>query len=299
MSNATAIANSIIYEMGSWSRHYYSDVVDYLAQQLNCSTSRISCREYNPIDNPSYDSGFVFLGPNNTKIAEIRWRKSGRCVGLYEYPDNIEEEKRRIDIQRVRRAREKSVQAAIDRGKRTNAIPYRKGTQEYAYAVRRRVTKAVATIASIIILGASAIGMHEMFNPSYVNSSYDAGYKAVSIETHRTYDNENYWYDYGDIAERYDTETMDFDSYVYGTYRNVGWDQQSRIDCMESLFRQFNLQGITHHSSFFDYCESKGAVVEKDGELVINTRIFSSVMEEYMTALNESQNLSNDAGISK
>ena len=90
----------------------YSDVVDYLAQQLNCSTSRISCREYNPIDNPSYDSGFVFLGPNNTKIAEIRWRKSGRCVGLYEYPDNIEEENY-ASIQRAKEAANHKIKSMV------------------------------------------------------------------------------------------------------------------------------------------------------------------------------------------
>lgn len=299
MSNATTIANNTMYEMGVWSKEYYSEVVNYLAQQLNCSTNRISSREYSPTINPNYDAGFVFVGPNNTKLAEIRWRKSGRCTGLFEYSDNIEEERQKIVINNVRRAREKSVQESIDRGKRTNAIPYRKGTQEYANAVKRQVSKAIVTVASIAMIAGGVIGIYNITHPDYINDSYNSGYQAVNIETHRTSDNENYWYDYGDIAERYDPETMDFDSYVYGAYRNVGWDQQSRIDCMESLFRQLNIQGITNYSSFLDYCVAKGAVVEKGGDLTIDTRTFSDVMEEYMRELNETQSLSENVGMGK
>lgn len=298
MSN-TAIANNTMYEMSQWSRQYYSEVVEYLSKSCGCNPKRISCREYDPITKPKFDSGFVFFGPNNTKIAEIRWRKSGRCTGLYEYPDNIKEVRQKIALDNVRRAREKSVQESIDRGKRTNAIPYRKGTKEYAYAIKKRVAKVVGTIALVAIMASSAVSMHNVFNPDYINDSYDAGYQAVSIETHRTNDNEGYWYDYGDIAERYDEETMDFDSYVYGAYKNVGWNQQSRLDCMESLFRQFNLQGITNYSSFVSYCDAKGVVVEKDGELIVDTGAFSEMMEDYMRELNASQELEENVGKSK
>ena len=90
---------------------------------------------------------------------------------------------------------------------------------------------------------------------------------------------------------------MDFDSFVYGTYKNVGWNQESRIDCMESLFRQFNIRGITDFASFLDYCNSKGACKEKDGKLVIDSGKFCSIMEEYMESLNNVNEFREDKSI--
>ena len=55
---------------------------------------------------------------------------------------------------------------------------------------------------------------------------------------------------------------------------------------MNSLFTQFNNQGLTYYDSFKDYCAAKGACVEKDGRLVIDTKEFSKIMEEYMESLN-------------
>ena len=134
-------------------------------------------------------------------------------------------------------------------------------------------------------LASSVVSMGNALNPDYVNDSYNAGYQAVSYETHRTQDNQGYWYDYHDIAARYD-EQYDFDSWVYGTYKNVGWNQQSKLSCMDEVFDALEDRGITEYDSFLEYCDAKGVCIEKDGKLVIDTKEFRKLTEDYMRQLN-------------
>ena len=87
---------------------------------------------------------------------------------------------------------------------------------------------------------------------------------------------------------RYD-EKYDFDSWIYGTYKNVGWNQESKISCMDEVFDALEDRGITEYDSFLEYCDAKGVCVEKNGKLVIDTGKFSKVTEEYMNDLNSGE----------
>lgn len=285
MSNVTYLSNRALNEMEVWRKNFYQEVMIYLAEQCTCNSKYISCVEVDPRIKPGYDAGYVFFGPNDIMIAEIRWNRAGRCTDFLVYEDKINDVRVMLAKRRAERARAKSVNRSLEQARKREQ-PFKKGMEELVYAVKRNIKEVVAAGAFVAVLATSMFSMHEVLNPDYINDSYRSGYQAVSVETHRTNDNSGYWYDYGDIAERFDAETMDFDSYVYGTYKNVGWNQESRIDCMNSLFRQFNLQGITNYSSFLEYCDAKGVCKEKDGNLVIDTAKFCSVMEEYMESLN-------------
>ncbi|MGN1372063.1 MAG: hypothetical protein ACI4XM_07320 [Candidatus Coprovivens sp.] len=296
MSNTTYISDIIVKQMNMWSSKNYQDIVNILARQCTCSTKYISCIEFNPIVNPNYDAGYVFLGPNNILLGEIRWKSNGKCSDFLVYEDNIMEVRNMLAKKRAERARAKSVNRSLEEARKREQ-PFKKGMKELLNAVKKNFKEVVAVGAFIVVLAASMSSMHSILNPEYINDSFSAGYKAVSSETHRTNDNSGYWYDYGDIARLYDEDTMDFDSFVYGTYKNVGWNQESRIDCMESLFRQFNIRGITDFASFLDYCNSKGACKEKDGKLVIDSGKFCSIMEEYMESLNNVNEFREDKSI--
>ncbi|MDE5888466.1 MAG: hypothetical protein K2H20_00430 [Bacilli bacterium] len=165
---------------------------------------------------------------------------------------------------------------------------YRKG----ATAGLKKGFMSAAIIAVLICggikLGGSAI---DAITTNYNNESVEAGYAAVNLETHRTQDNQGYWYDYYDIAKAFDAETMDFDSFVYGSYRNVGWNAESRLSCMDELFSQFKLCGLTDCSSFLAYCEEKGLCKEVDGQVKVDMKAYEQAIKEYLASLSEVQEL--------
>lgn len=298
MSNVTYLSNNVLAKMDSWRKEYYQDAMRYLAEQCTCDTKYISCVEVDPRIRPGYDAGYVFFGPKDIMIAEIRWNRNGKCSNFLVYEDKIDDIRERLAIRRAERARAKSVNRSAEQAKKREQ-PFKKGMEELLYAVKRNIKEVVAIGAFVAIMTTSVFSMHEILHPDYINDSYKSGYQAVSLETFRTNDNTGFWYDYSDIAERFDAETMDFDSYVYGTYSNVGWNQESRIDCMNSIFRYFKLLGVTDYSSFLQYCDSKGVCKEEDGKLVIDTTEFCSVMEEYMESLNNVNEFQEDKSMNR
>lgn len=197
-----------------------------------------------------------------------------------------------VDIAAFKRAKKKSVNANSSEEQRRRRA-YKKGfergyetgaSQSYKNGVKTGII--VGAIAAILVSGYIAV-VSNSFSPDYVNDSYKYGVEAVTLETHRTNDYQNYWYDYSDIAESFDAETMDFDSFVYGAYTKVGWNEESRLACMDNLFAYFSRLGITNYLSFSSYCESKGFCKEKGGKLVVDTSAFEKAVEKYMTTLNE------------
>lgn len=192
------------------------------------------------------------------------------------------------DLEVYKRAKSKSVNSD-GREAELRKIAYKKGYEKGTNKGLKTGIKSGIVIGAVAtILVSTGISMvSNAFNNNYVNDSYNYGYKAVISETHRTNDNEHYWYDYIDIASSFDAETMDFDSFVYGTYAKVGWSEESRIDCMNDLFYNFKRLGFTNYSSFVSYCDSKGFCKEKDGKLVVDTHAFEKAIEEYMSNLNE------------
>lgn len=286
MIDRTLINNRINREMNEWRRGNYSEVMDNLARMCGCNIKYISCLEIFPDSKPGYDAGYVFFGPKDTVLGEIRWDKNGRGTDFYLYEDNVVKIHDYIARRRAQRAKEKSVNKSREQAQ-SRAVSFRKGLDELAYVAKRNVKELVMVGAVVAMLATSAVVIKNTVTRDYINNDYTAGYQAVTVETHRTQGNDGYWYDYNDIAGHYD-EGMDFDSFVYGAYSNLGWNQQSRIDCMNDLFRQLHLDGVTEFNSFVAYCDALGLCNTKGDDLIVDTRAFSKYMEKYMKDYNDS-----------
>lgn len=281
MSNTAVVDTKITREMNAWAKADYTYIVNHLARMCTCNTKYISCVQIYPGDKPGYDCGFVFFGPRDVMLGEIRWDRRGQCTDFIAYEDKIAEVHDYLARRRAERARQKSVNRSLEQSK-SREVSLGK---ELGAFLKRHIKEIAATACLVAAISSSVVSLGNTLNPDYINDSYKAGYQAVNVETHRTSDNDGFWYDYGDIAARYD-EKYDFDSWVYGTYKNVGWNKQSKLSCMDELFDYLEDRGITEYDSFLEYCDAKGVCVEKDGKLVISTGEFSKVTEDYMRQLN-------------
>lgn len=286
MSNTAVIDGRIAQEMYDWSKTEYTYIVTHLARLCTCNSKYISCIPIYPGSKPGYDNGFVFFGPRingkDTLIGEIRWDKRGRCTDFIPYEDTILEVRNHLARKRAEKARAKSVNRSVEQAEEREISL----GKELVGFLTTHVKEIAATACLLITLASCAVSLGNVLHPDYINDSYKAGYQAVDYETHRTQDNQGYWYDYQDIARRYD-EKYDFDSWIYGTYKNVGWNQESKISCMDEVFDALEDRGITEYDSFLEYCEAKGFCIEKNGKVVIDTKEFCKLTEDYMRQLNE------------
>lgn len=200
-----------------------------------------------------------------------------------------------------RTARAKSVNRTIEQEEeRRNEYTkraYREGRRDgFTAGAKKGLKRGFISAAIVTILLCSGFSMaknaiNDAFIKDYSNPSATSGYQIAASATHRTADNQNYWYDYYDIARSYDAETMDFDAFVYGNYRYVGWNQESKLECMDELFHQFYSVGITDFYSFVAYCEDKGVCKEVDGKLQVDSKAYEQAIKDYLYSLNEVQSL--------
>ena len=154
--------------------------------------------------------------------------------------------------------------------------------------VRVNVKRAVAAFLLIIALFIGGKIAHNQlepyFNGSYVNQSYTVGYDSISSNTHRTSDNQGYWYDVDSIARLYDESEMDFDSFVYGAYNGMN---MRTIPNMDDLFWQFRMRGITDYTSFTEYVKGCGYTREVDGQIIADFDAWKAAMKKQIRVGNE------------
>ena len=162
---------------------------------------------------------------------------------------------------------------------------------------KKSLKKAIAAFLLVVTLAIGAkLGYNQMqpyFNGSYVNQSYTVGYDSIGTSTHRTADNQGYWYDVDNIARLYDSSNMDFDSYVYGAY--CGMDT-NRVRNMDDLFWQFKMRGLTDYSSFTEYVKGYGCVKEVDGQEIADIDAWKDVMKKQIRVGNELKDAYSEVG---
>ena len=274
-------------------RKYEAEELDYMKEHLSkmcgCSKEEITIERIIPGLNFNDNCSIIFRGPQiegkSNFLGCVEWDHNGKFIDFEPAEDTIMAIRRFYKAREralMERARNKSVNRTVEQ-KQERKISLGK---ELVGFIKCYVKEIAVTVALIIAISSSVHFFQGQLNPDYTNDSYNAGYQVVSIETHRTEDNQHYWYDYWDIAERYD-DSYDFDSWVYGVFDNVGWNQESKIECMNEVFEKLAANDITVYSSFVDYCESKGVCVEKDGKLVVDTKAYREFVENYMRQLNE------------
>ena len=283
------INDKIEKEMNEYLENDLEFMKGHLAKMCGCDKDDIYIEKIVPGLNFNNNCCIIFRGPQiegkDNYLGDVQWDMNGKFYDFEPDQKNIGAIRRYYKLREdaiMERARNKSVNRTVEQ-KQEREISLGK---EFANFISSHV-KEIAIAAAIFIACSSTVNFFKNeLNPDYVNPSYRAGYEAVSVETHRTQDNQHYWYDYGDIAARYD-ESYDFDSWVYGAYNNVGWNTESKHDCMDEIFDRLEDRGITDYDSFLEYCEAKGVCVENDGKLTIDTREFRKLTEDYMRDLNE------------
>lgn len=199
-----------------------------------------------------------------------------------------------VDFEEYLKAQEESI-ANEDKKENEQRIyrkGYRKGINKgYAEGIKRGFV--AGAIATILLSGTLVLGFNGV--KGYVNDiiaqneSVEYGYSAVREGTRPATNPGAYWYDYRDIALEYDADKMDFDSFVYGAFNRIGWNEESTLECMDKLFYQLNLYGYTDYQSFVTYCESKGACKIVDGKLVVDTSKYKNLVRDYIQTLNSAE----------
>ncbi len=197
-----------------------------------------------------------------------------------------------VSMEDYLKAREASI--AEEQQKENNQKIYRKGYRKgfnkghFEGLKKGFIAGAIATIllSGTLVLGYNGVkGFVEDINTSNVSVEY--GYNAVRSGTRPAQEPGAYWYDYYDIASEYDSENMDFDSFVYGAFNKIGWNKSSTLNCMNHLFSDLHQLGYTEYSSFDSYCSAKGACKVVDGKLVVDTDKYKEIIIDYIQTLNE------------
>ena len=157
-------------------------------------------------------------------------------------------ESRNYYDQDIDNIREKSMSG--ESGKRTKGKIVKMSLK--AYKTRLKVLAAsVAVVTSVAVscVPGAVKTVSDNWTVNKMMNSFHAEY--VSPETHRTDNNEHFFYDYGDIA-RHLEEYGDFDEAVYLLNRDIGYYQTGLV------------LRYTPYESFTKYLEQKGYKDEDD-----------------------------------
>ncbi len=176
----------------------------------------------------------------------------------------------------------KSIQEkSITSDKRKLRKAYIKGERKGIKKGFIRGSIAGFALASALSLGYS--GMTSLAKEVPSNPSKKAAYESFMENIHPTDDYQHYWVDFSKIAQDFDPNTMDFDSYVYGVYCNLlDVDEKTRLEDMNSFVYSMYINNKIDYSSFVLYCKARGLCKEIDGEYVIDTNKYEKALSDYV-----------------
>jgi hypothetical protein len=156
-------------------------------------------------------------------------------------------------------------------------VRYVKMTKE-AYIARLKTTflagAMIAVLAtSAVVYGGQAISKN-LSESKIVREETSSYSQLVNKETHRTDDNQHYFYDTYDIASELTSDQDNIDKGIYGVYMNIGYNEGNKIEQMNDVISSVDFQkkaeeAAQKFNSFNDYVVSKG-FVDKDGKADYN-----------------------------
>ncbi len=114
------------------------------------------------------------------------------------------------------------------------------------------VAVAAATSVAVSCVPGAIKSVSDTWTVNKLSHEFHAEY--VVPETHRTDDNEHYFYDYGDIAKHLE-EYGDFDEAVYLLNRDIGYYQTGQVlrwTPYESFTNYLNVKGYKDEDDFQD-----------------------------------------------
>ncbi len=156
-------------------------------------------------------------------------------------------------------------------------VRYVKMTKE-AYIARLKTTFLAGAMIAVLATSALVYGGHvisENLSESKIVREETSSYsQLVNKETHRTDDNQHYFYDTYDIASELTSDQDNIDKGIYGVYMNIGYNEGNKIEQMNDVISSVDFQkkaeeAAQKFNSFNDYVVSKG-FVDKDGKADYN-----------------------------
>lgn len=156
-------------------------------------------------------------------------------------------------------------------------VRYVKMTKE-AYIARLKTTFLAGAMIAVLATSALVYGGHvisENLSESKIVREETSSYsQLVNKETHRTDDNQHYFYDTYDIASELTSDQDNIDKGIYGVYMNIGYNEGNKIEQMNDVISSVDFQkkaeeAAQKFNSFNDYVVSKG-FADKDGKADYN-----------------------------
>lgn len=156
-------------------------------------------------------------------------------------------------------------------------VRYVKMTKE-AYIARLKTTFLAGAMIAVLATSALVYGGHaisENLNESKIVREETSSYsQLVNKETHRTDDNQHYFYDTYDIASELTSDQENIDKGIYGVYMNIGYNEGNKIEQMNDVISSVDFEKKADETAqkfnnFSDYVVSKG-FVDKDGKADYN-----------------------------
>lgn len=141
------------------------------------------------------------------------------------------------------------------------------------YVARLKASFIAGAVIGILVVGGlvygSSTAINKMQEYGIVNEELSQYSTIVNQNTHRTDDNQHYFYDTSDIAsEISDIKEDDIDKAIFGVYSNIGYNDENKIEQMNNIMNSVNFskqEEAKGFDNFNDYVVSKG-FVDKDGK---------------------------------
>jgi len=159
-------------------------------------------------------------------------------------------------------------------------------TIEYKEEVTRidvdKFKKLVITAVLALAIGVSALtgvtvkGVDNLKNQMQVNDYLSQYSTIVSSNTHRTDDNQHYWYDTYDIEKEVSNDPETFEEELYAVYNKIGYNDENKMKHMNEIMRHTG-----NYSDFDDYLTQKG-FVDENGEP--SRENYEEYMDSYILA---------------
>jgi|GEM_PF-3456268 len=156
-------------------------------------------------------------------------------------------------------------------------VRYVKMTRE-AYIARLKKTFLAGAMIAVLATSALVYGGHaiskNLSESNIVREETSSYSQLVNKETHRTDDNQHYFYDTYDIASELTSDQENIDKGIYGVYMNIGYNEGNKIEQMNDVISSVDFQKKAEETAqkfnnFNDYVVSKG-FVDKDGKADYN-----------------------------
>lgn len=146
-----------------------------------------------------------------------------------------------------------------------------------------------ATLGYAISSGVNGLG-DENDKAKVVSSALSDYRDIVYSETHRTQDNQGYWYDTYDIAQKV-LNSEDTNLALYAVYDNIGYNYANKIKHMDLVLQDMEhiatsnpekYSGISCYSNFDSFLTGMGCI---DGDGKPSTEVYEDKMDAYAYAI--------------